>query len=185
MRISGILKDSLYLLAFSPSLLLVDACTQRSVKDRAAEYLQDRPKNLYDQVMIREPQAIVRDEYNINYIRQSKLDSVAFRDVFNSTVAAKDSSKVAEFNKIAATYRASSRTECEEILANITTLREFNNIKNKASKAGAILADYSTRYEYLQHKTDSIAYRRFFEKNNLLNKKTLSRFNQVIKKIKP
>lgn len=151
-----------------------------NIRERAQEYMQDKPIKEYEQVI---------NGYYSRYTDghqtvQSKLDSVAFRDVFNGTNGVKDSSKVAEFNKIASTNRYS------DIRANLKNtgisvkeynkiIKESNNLEWNFSKQGV------PSTEHLQFKTDSIQYRKFFEKHNLLNEKTLKHFNNVCKKIKP
>jgi len=146
---------------------------------RTAEYMKDKPIKEFD---------LVIDGYNDRYegsrTLQSKLDSVAFRDVFNGTNAAKDSSKVAEFNKIASINRTGS--VINTLKGTGISTREFHDIRKEAEnmswspkKIGEVFK------EQLQFKTDSIQYRKFFEKHNLLDKKTLKHFNDVCKKIKP
>ena len=74
-------------------LLGLSACSD--VKERAKDYMQDRPYSEYAELTNTKNHAFV----------QSRLDSMAYRDIFNGTKLAEDSASVAEFNKIAASLR--------------------------------------------------------------------------------
>ena len=76
------------------SMFALASCS--NVDNRAKEYMSETNRT--------------QTEYNnfsksSMYTKQSKLDSMAYRDIFNSTQAAKDSAKTADFNKIAACMR--------------------------------------------------------------------------------
>lgn len=142
-----------------------------SVEKRAKEYMQDKPRIQYEEAI---------NHYNTPFLNQSKLDSVAYRDVFNTTPAAKDSSAIAEFNKIAKENLASSDIYQNKALARVTSVKEYDNIMTNVNKINV-----STRKTYLQYVTDSIAYRKFFEKHNLLDKNTLDLIKNISKRIRP
>lgn len=148
--------------------------------NRAEKYMQNKTQSELNEV--REHKDSYLGDYSSNIKTQSKLDSVAYRDVFMTTQAAKDSSKVAEFNKIAQQNRARDVHTLDDVLANKVTVKEYNQIMKKAMN-GAKPSCFT--YEYPQYKTDSVAYRQFFEKHNLLDVKTLKMFNKVSKQIKP
>lgn len=150
-----------------------------NLNERTKEYMMDKPIKEYEQVI-----EGFNSRYHSNNVTQSKLDSVAFRDVFNGTNAAKDSSKVAEFNKIASVNRASY--VIDNLKKTGVSTREFDEIRKEADKLSWSPKKVGDPYhEHIQFKTDSIQYRKFFEKHNLLNEKTLKHFNNVCKKIKP
>ena len=50
-----------------------------------------------------------------NCLKQADLDSAAYRKIFNSTIAAKDSDKVEQFNRVAADMK-STFNEIDRIL---------------------------------------------------------------------
>lgn len=159
---------------------LLAGCDGTNVYKRAEQYMQNKLQKELNEVTSNRSSSM----YDFsNYAKtQSKLDSAAYRDVFENTHATKDSSKVAEFNKIARQNLAISYEDLKVKLANLATVKEYGKIQKEAhsySKLG------SFTYEYMQYKTDSIAYRKFFEKHNLLNKKTLKIFNRVTRQIKP
>lgn len=164
------------------STALFSSCSD-SVQTRVREYMQDRPMQEYAEVMNN------GDVHDMNsYRTQSKLDSVAFNDVLlesgayqNRTKSEKDS-LLTEFNKIAAKNRAKDMYSTNETLkATPITVKEYHDIQRE----GSLFTDPPVFREYKQYKGDSIVYRKFFEKNNLLDKKTIKHFNEVCKKIKP
>lgn len=160
---------------------LLTGCSGKFVYERAKQYMQDKPQTEFNEVVnngdyfTRSPEAYIKT--------QSKLDSVAYRDVFETTQGIKDSSKVAEFNKIAQQNRGENLSEISAKLANKTKVKDYNKIINDSRKY-YFKPGYYTQ-EYIQYKTDSLAYRKFFEKHNLLDSKTLKMFNEVSKQIKP
>jgi hypothetical protein len=139
--------------------------------------MQDKSQNEYEMVISPSSEAK----------QQSRLDSVAFRDVFNSTQAAKDSTLVKEFNKIA------GQNHIQELKKHD---KNREKIFNKIKESGVSVKEFSQiqeecKFGYVynqaraQMKTDSIAYSRFFEQNNLLNNETKSQIKTICSKIKP
>ena len=173
------IRKILGLMAIIGSCALTGCQQDPSLPQRITEYMKGKPIKEYDQVI-----EGYHSRYHSNSVTQSKLDSVAFRDVFNCTNAVKDSSKVAEFNKIASVNRAS------DVINNLkktgVSTREFHEIHKEANKLSWLIKKVGDPYrEQMQFKADSIQYRKFFEKHHLLDKKTLKHFNEVCKKIKP
>lgn len=166
--------------------------------NKAEEYMADKPAKEYLQM-----EKGWRNEKMRYADIQSSLDSVAYKDIFNGTKAAKDSSKVAEFNKIAAKMKVDKNIKTyEEAFKNldnktlnmgITTkehkmnLKEYNNYEYKKSVGRFIYnhIDNSKVLQCRQFKADSIAYNKFFKKHNLLNDSVISQITKVSKKIKP
>lgn len=166
--------------------------------NRAEKYMADKPAKEYIQM-----EKGWRND-NMRYAdMQSSLDSVAYKDIFNGTKAAKDSSKVAEFNKIAGqmkvdknikTYNEAFKNLDNKILdMGITTkehkmnLKEYNNYQC-TEHTGWVRhreIDNSKVLQCRQFKTDSIAYNKFFKKHNLLNDSVINQITKVSKKIKP
>lgn len=129
---------------------------------------------------------------------QHSFDSVAYTRLFEATEAAKDSAKVAEFNKIAAKTKLKNDTTCEtalkefdnKLLQEGITLTDYQNfekeIKNIRELKGSKIIEFNTvndwnnKLKLKQFKLDSLAYGHFFEKE--INVKA---FIDVAKKIKP
>lgn len=120
---------------------------------------------------------------NSGLYMQSKLDSLAYREIFTSSQAAANSAAVNEFNKLASSVRINRKLnynlplddDLYNKLGKMVTHKQYKQIEKEAN--GDILT--------LQFKADSVAYRRFFEKYGLLNKSTLKKFTAVAKKIRP
>lgn len=155
---------------------LLTGC-EGKVFDNAEKYMENKPQKELNQV-IGDAKSGQYDVLKMAHV-QSRLDSVAFRDVFMTTNASKDSAKVKEFNKLAAKYRVTSALNPEEKLldSNITS-KDFKELDYHKP----FTVDYHVRMQYA---TDSVYYKRFFEKYGLLDKKTRAMFNEVCKQIKP
>lgn len=95
----------------------------------------------------------------------SKLDSIAYSDIFRGTKLAKDSAKVAEFNKFASENRCKSALR-EEV-------NEYQN--SKARNNGMLLTEFDEMKSYLhlahrQNFLDNYMYKKFFKENGVLDK---------------
>ena len=162
------------------SSTLLAGCAGTSVYERAEQYMQDKTQSELNEVKNNGNPFCGSSQPNIK--TQSKLDSVAYRDVFEATQGVKDSSKVAEFNKIAQQNRGRNLSEIMTKLAHNAKVKDYGKIINDSRKS--FKHGYFAE-EYIQYKSDSLAYRKFFEKHNLLDSITLKMFNNVSKKIKP
>jgi len=152
------------------------------VRDRAQRYAEETGKTQKELINIKEP-GFRAHQSDLYTDVQSKLDSTAYYDVFKSTQAVKDSSKVAEFNKIAQKGRLSeANNSIEKLIETGVSAKEFKKIKDEAP---AVIRNDNAYFEYYQYKTDSINYKKFFDKHNLLDKKAAKLFNKVSKMIKP
>lgn len=166
------------ILPIAVGLLTLSGCS--NVNERAEKYLADKPYAEYT--------AITEDHSTT--LTQSKLDSTAYRDIFNSTQAAKDSALVAEFNKIANKTRGynESYSAWKKMLAVRKSLisqgistKEYNEVTNKYS-----FHDASTRMATItQHYADDWAYRKFFEKAGIMNDSIAAKCDEVSKQIRP
>lgn len=154
-------------------LLTLTACSD--VKKRAKDYLSENNHTLrtYNEVISAD---------NI----QSKLDSVAYRDVFNSTKASKDSTLDAEFNKITTKMRGTGsgwerwvdinkRLENEGI-----KLKDFDKIDLTDTSI-----DDGVRINKRQHYADDWAYRKFFTKIGIMNDSIAKICDNISIKIRP
>ena len=125
-------------------------------------------------------------------VAQSRLDSMAYRDLFNTTSAAKDSTKVANFNKIAARYRADfdQNTSFYEYGQNMDTkydkpilsIKELEDIKSKTKEQ--TVSDDIKLY-YLQHFADDWAYRKYFQKIGIYKDGMAEKCDELSEQLKP
>lgn len=165
--------------AAAAGLLTLSACND--VYDRAAEYMADKPHSEYLEVT---------GSHNAIII-QSKLDSVAYRDIFMGTKAAKDSALVAEFNKIAGKTRGYDNSELrlwekkekirESIIKQGITTRELKAIDRHDSYSNGDVS----RVNLFQHYADDWAYRKFFKKAGIMNNEIAKQCDEVSEKIRP
>lgn len=153
--------------------LTLSACMSAPLPNKVKAYLEHRPT--------KEFLNFESDCYEKNYNRaqvQAKFDSLAYRDIFNATNAINDSNAVKEYNEIAnKTIQLKDEDNIIRELENTDIpFKEYNRIcKHKPG----------TCTSYKQYALDSILYRRFFEKHNLLDEPTLNRFNEISTEIKP
>ena len=89
---------------------------------------------------------------------QALLDSLVYRDLFNQTHLANDSASVAEFNKIARTYKAENINFYNELLNTGITVDDFERVRKKRHEG---LND-------LQYKADKYLFGNFFTKKGLM-----------------
>ena len=162
--------------AVAAGLVTLTSCN--SVDDRARKYMANHTYSEFLEVT----------KNSSATLTQSKLDSVAYRDIFEGTKAAKDSVLIAEFNKIASNMRGYnpddvSRARCNKIIECLTakniTTKDMNDIIDKSTKCGeiAVIA--------LQHYGDDWAYRDFFKKAGIMNDSIAAKCDKVSKQIAP
>ena len=127
-----------------------------TVNDAIDKYCEDNNKSANEYYEL----------YNLpnSVVKTSKLDSLAYRDIFNTTHLAKDSSAVADFNKIAAEYRAPKKA------VGSRPVKEFQ--RQKAIAVGMTLNEYREldsfkRPQVRQHLLDKYGYKKFFEANGI------------------
>ncbi len=164
--------------AIVASSVLLSGCSPYSSPENAKKYMQNRPQQELDEVLssVNKPVNVIT-LYDYAGV-QSKLDSVAYKDIFMTTNAVKDSAKIAEFNKIAGIGKTVRGNLTQKLRETGVTVNEFDQIIDKAPWT-------EKRYEYFQFVTDSLNYRKFFKKHNLLNKKTMKMIKDISKRIKP
>jgi len=169
--------------------LLLGGCAVKTEtsKDRATLYMNK--KSDVELLEVLKPlDNFQQNSYNYAQV-QSKLDSVAYKDVFESTNLAKDSVAVKEFNAIAALAQAPKLGETTVKMKNnlLKTRIGFKIYNEITSQFSDLFFSNGERcgYEYLQYITDSINYRKFFDKHELMDRKTLKKFKEVSKKIRP
>lgn len=126
------------------------SCDNMFAENNAVRYCRNHDKTQL------ELEQILSDDNETRSV-QSKLDSMAYRDIFNSTCAAKDSAAVAQFNKIASKYD------------NTIEARGLDNIKKDGISAREFDEITAVGGNLRQFKTDKFAYRNFFKKIGIMN----------------
>jgi len=163
---------------------LLSACQVGTVAKKTEAYFQDKPQIEY--------QEFVKDCKNrkLNECQaQGKLDSLAYRDLFNSTVAVNDSEIVKEFNKIANNSIGVQNVKglLDYLSATNLSRNEYKKVVENSSKEMSFgwTSSSVVNYSQIQHRTDSIYYRNFFEKHGLLDSANLAKFNEITEKVRP
>ena len=107
---------------------------------------------------------------------QAVLDSLVYRDLLNTTKLAKDSSAIAEFNRICATNKYSSNNSSnfeENLLKEGISAKEFNYIRSKSEPAAR------------QFEADKSLFGRFFRNKGLMTEDFAREFIAVSKFLNP
>ena len=162
---------------------MLSACTNTYIPDKTKEYFADKPALEY--------QEFVNDcaHRTLNSMQsQAKLDSLAYREIFNASEAVNNSDIVKEYNEIANKgINTSDRDNVKKNLASIgLPLSEYNKIiKTSTERGGYWGIQGFTGVAKIQHSADSISYRQFFEKHNLLDTENTAKFNEITEKIRP
>lgn len=97
-----------------------------------------------------------------NCLKQAELDSIAYRNILNGTIAAQDSDKIAQFNALAYDMKSSfNKIDCmlneEGISPKEYKMEDFN------------LADDVDTCKVYQHFADSWMYKNLFKKMGILS----------------
>lgn len=127
-----------------------------SVDDAIDVYCQDNNKSAKEYYELR--------GLPTGFTKTAKLDSLAYRDIFNTTQLANDSSVVADFNKIAAEYRPPKNTIAPR------QVKDFQ--RQKSVDIGMTLSEHKhlnscSSPQVRQHLLDKYAYQNFFEANGI------------------
>lgn len=113
-----------------------------------------------------------------NCLKQAELDSTVYRNIFNTTAAAKDTDKVAQFNDVAADMKYTFN-EIDRILTDEgISPKEYNMGKFKLAE------DVDTSRVY-QHFADSWMYKNFFKKIGILTPEIAKKCDEAALKTKP
>ena len=163
---------------------ILSACQGGSVAKKTEAYFQDKPQLEY--------QEFVNDCKNrkLNKCQaQGKLDSLAYRDLFNATEAVNKSEVVKEFNEIA--KNSASVQNVKDLFdhlsaTNISRAEYLKVIENSTEEMMyGWTSSSDVKYSQVQHRADSIYYRNFFEKHGLLDSANLTKFNEITEKLRP
>lgn len=150
------------------------------LSDKAKAYLHDKPQKEINSALALEKRNPACISYRTKV--QSCIDSVAFREVFNAAQAMTDSTKVREFNKLAAKGLMDENSLEGKLLDTKIPDKEYGRITGEAYSHTFTTGKY---YQCLQFETDSINYCKFFKKNGLWNKKIVKLVKNVSAQIKP
>lgn len=113
-----------------------------------------------------------------NCLKQAELDSAVYRNIFNSTAAAKDSDKIAQFNNVAADMKYTFN-EIDRILIDEGISPKEYNMKNFK------LANNVDTSRVYQHFADSWMYKNFFKKIGILTPEVAKKCDEAALKTKP
>lgn len=190
-------------LLFAPAVVLtscnLDSEAVQSRKKLLDELMADKPIRQYEKVVAGWGNA---KSYMKECVTQSSVDSVAYSDLFAGTELAKNSAAVAEFNAIAANTRPKLNSEqyghdavgnaLDDIIKDMgITKRAYDANEKEYSKmktTAGILGSSSDKYDKIiatkQFKADSVAYRQFFERHNILQ--TVEKeLKNIARKVRP
>ena len=113
-----------------------------------------------------------------NCLKQAELDSTVYRNIFNATVAAKDTDKVAQFNDVAADMKYTFNEIDRMLTDEGISPKEYNMGKFKLAE------DVDTSRVY-QHFADSWMYKNFFKKIGILTPEIAKKCDEAALKTKP
>ncbi len=174
--------------------------TEQSRREVLSELMADKPMTEYDKI-------INNIDKKVGYLKdsqaQSSLDSVAYRNVFEGTILAQDSTKVKEFNNIARNMRPNEKQidykKVTHSLDNKTkdlgitkrnfdaNQEEYNKIREWRSRGitSSFELDHDRIIATRQFKADSMAYEKFFKDNGVLTDSLKKQLKSIAKKVKP
>ena len=113
-----------------------------------------------------------------NCLKQAELDSTVYRNIFNTTAAAKDTDKVAQFNDVAADMKYTFNEIDRMLTDEGISPKEYNMGKFKLAE------DVDTSRVY-QHFADSWMYKNFFKKIGILTPEIAKKCDEAALKTKP
>ena len=113
-----------------------------------------------------------------NCLKQAELDSAVYRNIFNSTAAAKDSDKIAQFNDVAADMKYTFNEIDRMLTDEGISPKEYNMGKFKLAE------DVDTSRVY-QHFADSWMYKNFFKKIGILTPEVAKKCDEAAEKTRP
>lgn len=200
------IKPIIASLVVTPMLALTscsgDSEAVQSGKKVLGELMENKPMRQYEKVM-------ASFEGYDSYMKESKVqstvDSVAYGDIFKKTPLAKDADAKAEFKAIAEQTRPDlypgKSSGFDEVSSALDEKIKDLNISKKAYEANekeyssmktthqswpgtSTSIDYDKIIATKQFKADSVAYRKFFKKHDLL-KDFAEELTKVAKKVKP
>ena len=161
---TAIRKPARRILPYAIGALALTSCTNRETQiigycnltnRNAKEYLESIDKKVY------------------RAGAQAVLDSLVYRDLFNSSMLAKDSSAITEFNNISTTYRYNSASPAK--------IDEFN----KKIASSGLSPDNCKQItlkllpENRQFVADKFLFKKFFTEKGVMNEDFASKFERI------
>lgn len=113
-----------------------------------------------------------------NCLKQAELDSIEYRNIFNSTNAAKDSDKIEQFNNLAGSLKFRFNEIDKMLNEEGISSKEYNLEDFK-------LADDADTSKVYQHFADSWMYKNFFKKIGILTPEIAKKCDEAKEKTRP
>jgi len=157
------------LFPFAIGILALTSCTQPI--GRIKDYCEE-----FDKSAVEYKECIDRCEGVYSPKDQAVLDSLVYRDLLNTTKLAKDSSAIAEFNRICATNKYSSNNSSnfeENLLKEGISAKEFNYIRSKNEPVAR------------QFEADKVLFGKLFKEKGLMTEDFARKFLAVSKFVNP
>jgi len=192
--IGGIVAFGMSLL--NPSCTNPDVIKNTEDRERVlTEIMAERPQSELDSIY-----GEIHNDYGIKASElQHKIDSVAFKDMFEGTQLAKDSNFVAEYNEMMAktkvpyiqdlyTYDRTYYADKEKMtstLHEMVTVKEMQELNKSRIMPGNKVDLKRPTSDGLQYYIDSIAHSKLFEKFGLLDSAGVEKFSKICKKVRP
>ena len=154
---------------FALGAMALASCTQPI--GRIKDYCEE-----FDKSAVEYKECIDRCEGVYSPKDQAVLDSLVYRDLLNTTKLVKDSSAIAEFNRICATNKYSSNN-CsnfeENLLKEGISAKEFNYIRSKSEPVA------------IQFEADKVLFGKLFKEKGLKTEDFARKFLAVSKFVNP
>ncbi len=154
---------------FALGAIALASCTQPMGKIK--EYCEE-----FDKSAVEYKECIDRCEGIYSPKDQAILDSLVYRDLLNTTKLAKDSSAIAEFNRICATNKYNSNNSSifeENLLKEGVSAKEFNYIRSQSEPAAR------------QFEADKVLFGKLFKEKGLTTEDFAREFLAVSKFANP
>ena len=154
---------------FALGAMALASCTQPIGKIK--NYCEE-----FDKSAVEYKECIDKCEGKFSPKDQAVLDSLVYRDLLNTTKLAKDSSAIAEFNRICATNKYSSNNSSnfeENLLKEGVSAKEFNYIRSQTAPAAR------------QFEADKSLFGRFFQNKGIMTEDFAREFIAVSKFLNP
>lgn len=155
------------------------ACNQ--VPNNVKASFQDKPSSEYDQ-FVAQSKAQKLDNRKL----QAKLDSLSFRD-FLSVAGVENNKKIVSNFETKASFNINFMDEhlLPKWLKELLPEDEYKKVYKESDSFKNIEKEYFSDAMKLQHKYDSVTYRRLFESYGLLNEENIQEFNKIVNKTNP
>ena len=183
-KLNGILLGGM----LAGTSLLVSGCD--GTYNRFARYMREnnRTQQEFETMLYRNEQYNKKEQ---ECILQATLDSMAYRDLLNTTKAANDSEIVAEFNALAGRTNISritldkNDTNVAPNKAKILKMVKNEGVTKKEYDEVNAYEKEIPEYSHTQHFADKLLYSKFFTKHGLMTKDFKEKFDSIANVIRP